>query len=223
MNFSPHEWDELYRTGKQLSHWPWSDLVAFVHRHAPRGDGFHRVLELGCGAGANIPLFVHLGVDYHSIEASPTIVAELHLAFPALADRIVVGDFTRDFPFSGSFDLVVDRSSLTHNTTSAIRRTLAMVFDRLRAGGKFIGIDWFSSACPDAQWGHPLDEHTRAHISQGEFAGLGAVHFSDQDHLVELLTGAGFRLERLEHKQIDYILPAGSAGLGRWNFVAVKG
>jgi SAM-dependent methyltransferase len=221
MNFSP-EWDRLYRDGRHLSRWPWSDLVSFVFRHARPGDGFRRVLELGCGAGANIPLFVSLGVDYHAVEGSPAIVAELHAEFPPLKDRIIAGDFTRDLPFPGLFDLVVDRSSLTHNTTAAIRRTLAMVFDRLRAGGKFIGIDWFSAACPDAQWGDALDSHTRANIDRGEFAGLGAVHFSDQEHLLELLTGAGFRVEQLDHKQIDYIVPPGNGSLGRWNFVAVK-
>ena len=97
-----------------------------------------------------------------------------------------------------------------------------MVFERLRAGGKFIGIDWFSTACPDAQWGDALDAYTRANIDRGEFTGLGTVHFSDKEHLVGLLTGTGFRVERLEHKQIDFIIPAESGCLGRWNFVAVK-
>jgi SAM-dependent methyltransferase len=222
MAFSP-EWDQLYREGRHLSRWPWSDLVGFVFRYARPDDGFRRVLELGCGAGANIPFFVKLGVDYHAVEGSAAIVAALQAEFPSLREQIAVGDFTRDLPFAGSFDLVIDRSSLTHNTTSAIRRTLAMMFERLRTGGKFIGIDWFSTACPDAHWGEALDAHTRANIDRGEFTGLGAVHFSDKEHLVGLLADAGFRVERLEHKLIDFVIPAAGGCLGRWNFVAVKG
>jgi SAM-dependent methyltransferase len=216
------EWDQLYREGRQFSRWPWSDLVAFVHRHAPPAAGFRRVLELGCGAGANIPLFVKLGVDYHGIEGSAAVVAVLHAEFPGLKDRIVVGDFTHELPFEDSFDLVVDRSSVTHNATSAIRRTLAMVFQRLRPGGKFIGVDWFSTDCPDARLGEPVDSHTRAKFASGEFAGLGVVHFSDQGHLLDLLTEAGFRMESLEHKRIDYVIPSSGGPLGRWNFVAAR-
>src|SRR5690242_16756931 len=115
-----------------MSIWPWSDLVSYVHRYANPGAGFNRVLELGCGAGANIPLFVQLGVDYSAIEGSPAIVARLHEVYPELAGKIVAADFTQSIPFDGSFDLVVDRISLAHNTTKAMQCALAMVFDKLR-------------------------------------------------------------------------------------------
>jgi SAM-dependent methyltransferase len=180
------------------------------------------VLELGCGAGANIPFFVALKADYYGIEGSPAIVALLHTSFPQLKDRIVVGDFTQDIPFDGPFELVVDRSSITHNTTEAIRRTLRMIFDRMRPGGKFIGIDWFSTSYPDSKWGEALDSHTRANIPSGPFAGLGTVHFSDQAHLAGLLGAAGFQVERLEHKQVDTAVPSAIGPKGWWNFVAVK-
>ena len=215
------EWDVLYREGKQLSRWPWSDVVSLVFRHARPEDGFRRVLELGCGAGANIPLFVKLGVDYYAIEGSPSMVDLLRVQFPDLKDRIVAGDFAQDIPFGGAFDLVVDRSAVTHNTTRAIRQTLAGVRDHLRRGGKFIGVDWHSRECPDAELGEPLDEHTRTNIHSAAFAGVGATHFSDRDHLTALLDDAGLQLEWLDHKRIDHVIPAGRTQ-GAWDFVAVK-
>src|SRR5262249_37258965 len=156
--------------------------------------GFRRVLELGCGAGANIPFFLALGVDYSSIEGSPTIVAQLLEKYPQLRDKVVVGDFTEAIPFSGPFDLVVDRGSLTHNTTDAIGRSLAMVFGRMRAGGKLVGIQWFSADHQDSRQGKMLDAHTRTGICDSHLAGTGAVHFFDKEHLVELLTSAGFSI-----------------------------
>ena len=51
-----------------------------------KGGG--RVLELGCGAGANIPFFLALGMDYYAIEGSPTIVKQLHKRYADLADKI---------------------------------------------------------------------------------------------------------------------------------------
>jgi SAM-dependent methyltransferase len=221
MNFSP-EWDHLYRANAHMSVWPWSDLVSYVHRYAKPTEGFRRVLELGCGAGANIPFFLSLGVDYSSVEGSSTIVAQLREKYPELTEKIVVADFTEVIPFGGLFDLVVDRGSLTHNTTEAIRRTLTMVFGRLRSGGKFLGIHWFSADHQDAGQGKMLDSHTRTDIVSGHLARTGAVHFFDQSHLVELLTSAGFSLERLEHRRSDVVGGEREERSAWWHFVAVK-
>jgi hypothetical protein len=116
----------------------------------------------------------------------------------------------------------VDRSSITHNPTPAIRHTLSMVFTRLRGGGKLIGIDWFSTDDSDANLGESLDPWTRTNIPQGHFGRVGTVHFTDRDHLLELLRGAGFSIERLEHKQVETVVPDGGGRLASWNFVAVK-
>jgi len=221
MNFSP-AWDQAYRESKQLSVWPWSDLVSYTFRHARPEHGFTRVFELGCGAGANIPFFEKLGVDYSAVEGSAFVVAGLHEAFPHLREKIAVGDFTQEIPFEGPFDLVVDRGSLTHNSTVAIRRTLRIVQDLMRSGGKFIGINWFSANRADAAAGDAVDAHTRTNILAGQFAGIGVVHFSDQAHIIDLLDTAGFCLERLEHHEINSVLPATGGTSGWWNFVAVK-
>jgi len=221
MNFS-EEWESVYRVGAHMSVWPWSDLVSFVHRHAKPADGFRRVLEVGCGAGANIPFFLKLGVDFYGIDGSPEIVGMLHKSFPQLRDNIVLGDFTQSLPFAGQFDLVVDRASIPHNTTAAIQRTFWMIGNQLRPGGKFIGIDWFSTAYPDSQWGVALDSHTRASMPQGQFVGLGAVHFSDKQHILDLLHEAGFQVERLSHKTVETAIPAGATTAGWWSFSAVK-
>jgi len=217
------EWDQLYRADAQMSIWPWSDLVSYVHRYAKPTDGFRRVLELGCGAGANIPFFLKLGLDYYAIEGSEAIVTKLHADNPEMREKIVVGDFTQVIPFSGLFDLVVDRGSLTHNNTQAIRRALSAIFSRLRSGGKFIGIDWFSNTHHDAKRGDALDSHTRINLpSSSTLSGLGAVHFSDKEHLLELFTTTGFRVERLEHHEIRVVLPNSNDISSSWNCIMVK-
>ncbi len=221
MAFS-QEWDERFRQGRNISRWPWSDVVSYVYRHARPLSDFRRVLEIGCAAGPNIPFFLDLDMDYDAIEGSETIVAQVLERFPQLAGRVVAGDFTERIPFDGPFDLILDRSSLTHNSTDAIRRTLAMCFDRLRPGGKYIGIDWFSAVYPESRLGTEIDIHTRTALPEGQFAGVGAIHFSDRAHLEGLLAGAGFSIERLEHKTIDTVAPEGVAPVGWWNFVAVK-
>lgn len=220
MSFSP-EWEERYQEDTHMSVWPWSDVVSFVMRHVrPRTAPF-RVLELGCGAGANISFFLSLGVEYYAIEGSATIVNRLHERFPALNENIVLGDFTAALPFGHEFDLVLDRASLTCNNTEAIIRSLKMVYEKLKVGGKFVGIDWYSTAYSDFEKGKPVDdEFTRTEFSSGSFVGTGRVHFSDKAHLQELF--AKFDLTVLEHKITRREIPDDGWNFASWNLVAQK-
>ena len=216
------QWDSVYVNQGQMSIWPWSDLVSMVMRYARPTGPSYRVLELGCGAGANIPFFLSHRVDYHAIEGSPHMVARLKQQYPQVADRLIACDFTREIPFAGPFDLIVDRSSLTHNSTESIRQCLGLAFDRLNPGGAFVGIDWFSIQHSEMRYGEMVDdEHTRNNFSKGQFENVGKVHFSDETHLRFLLSA--FDIEVMEHKTVEKREPADGGRFAAWNFLAVKG
>lgn len=224
MSFSS-EWEKTYQASQHLSVWPWSDLVYYVCRYAKPTDGVvSRVLELGCGVGANIPFFLANPFDYSSVEGSASAVSVLHRAYPQLVNKIVVGDFTKEIPFSGEFDLIIDRVSLPHNSTEAILNCLKVCFSKLKPGGKMIGIDWFSTEHKDSKKGDEVDLFTRTNLpSDSHLHGLGCVHFFDQKHLSYLLQEAGFIIQRLEHKSHDLYIPESQAGrLAWWHFVALK-
>ena len=73
------KWDLQYKNNSHKSVWPWSELISYVTRYAvsstPRP--LH-VLELGCGAGANIPFFLSFeNVKYYSVEDNQTMVDHL--------------------------------------------------------------------------------------------------------------------------------------------------
>lgn len=214
-------WEDAYRANRSISVWPWSDLVSYVKRYVrPLTPGI-KVLELGCGAGANIPFFINEGMDYYAVEGSETIVRELWRRFPDQKQHIAVGDFTAKIPFGGPFDLVVDRSSLTHNTTSDIRRTIGLIHDRLKYEGFFIGIDWFSTLHSGYTQGvMDEDSYTVSGFRTGQFRGYGRVHFSDKAHIEDLFSS--FRIEVMEHKIIHTEIPATGMDYASWNFVARK-
>jgi SAM-dependent methyltransferase len=215
------EWDAAYKKGGQMSIWPWSDLVSMVMRYARPSGASYRILELGCGAGANVPFFLSQQVDYYAIEGSAHMVAQLKERYSQVAEHFVVGDFTANIPFVGAFDLIVDRSSVTHNCTRSIQQCLKLVRAKLKSGGAFIGIDWFSSANAEMGYGQIAeDEHTRNNFSKGQFANVGKVHFSDESHLRFLL--ADFIIEVLEHKTLERREPADGARFATWNFLARK-
>jgi SAM-dependent methyltransferase len=218
MSFS-QEWEKQYADGCQQAVWPWSDLVGLVKRHCPNLAG-KRVLELGCGAGANIPFFAASQSHYHAIEGSQFAVQRLHERFPELNGTIIVGDFTKGLPDAG-FDLIIDRASLAHNDTKAIKSCLQFAWDAIKPGGLFIGVDWFSTNHDEFGTGEPdVDEETRSDYQSGQFAGVGRVHFSDEAALRTLF--AKFDLIYLEEKIVRRVIPHGGYQAATWNLVARK-
>ena len=97
------------------------------------------MLELGCGAGANIPFFQSIGVQYYGIEGSVYQTDLLKKRFQDENVTIVAGDFTKEIPFDMDFDLILDRGSLTCNSTEDIKKSIDMVYEKLCQGG---GIPW---------------------------------------------------------------------------------
>lgn len=217
------EWELRYSEDTHLSVWPWSDLVSYISRNAKPNDSFKKVLELGCGAGANIPFFSSRGDEYFAIEGSKTIVNQLKKKFPQYSENIVAGDFTKDIPFNTVFDVVFDRAGLTCNDTKSILYALIIAQKVIRKDGLFIGIDWYSQEHSDSKRGIEVDEYTRREIESGPFLGLGNIHFSDEQHLTDLFSDAGFEIISLEHKQNKILLGQNAGTIHcAFNFVARK-
>ena len=131
-------WEDVYMAEKQNSVWPWSDLISYIMRFSQP----NRVLELGCGMGANIPFFKSLGVDYYGIDMSVAAIKRLSKSFPDIS--LLVDDYTKQILFDGEFDLIVDRGGLSCNTMESMQRCMDLIYNKLTFGGKFIGIDIYS-------------------------------------------------------------------------------
>jgi len=212
-------WNNIYLRNKQMSVWPWSDLISIVMRYSkPTTDDF-KVLELGCGAGANIPFFVSMGVDYYSIEASDVIVSRLHKNFPELANKIFAGDFTKTLP-NEKFDLIFDRGALANNKTDLIKECLEHCYERLKFSGKFIGVDWYSTKTSSYDQGEFEDEWVRTNFPTGPFVDVDRLHFTNKKHLYDLFSK--FEIQHLEHKTVEYEFNIDHPIVASWNFVAIK-
>jgi len=200
--------------------WPWSDLVSLVHRYCHPRPG-RRVLEFGCGAGANVPFFRSLNLEYYGIDGSAAIVVRLKERFPEIADRFVRADFCEELPFTVDFDLIVDRAAVTHNDARGIEAALDVAWRAMRPGAYYVGVDWFSTSYSEFQRGEPgSDAYTRSNYRDGPFAGTGRVHFSDEEHLRTLFRR--FELLVLEEKQVHTAIPEGAGRFGAWSLVARK-
>ena len=219
MNNKPN-WEQIYSESKHQSIWPWSELVSLVmHFAVPMNKSGFNVLELGCGAGANIPFFQSLNASYHGIDISKTVVEQLHIQFPALKEKIKDTDFCAEIPFHGPFDLVVDRGSLTHNDSNSIKRCLNTLKTVTKQNALLIGVHWFSTDCDYYDGGEPThDPNCKTNFKSGNFVGTGIVHFFSESHLLELLSD--YEIIDLQHIICRHDVPADRPVVAYWNFVA---
>ena len=218
--FSP-SWNEAYASSASAApSWPFSDLIRLVNRHGPTLNLNSVVLELGFGAGANIPYFESLGVAYWGIEGSQHAVEEAIRRFPAQASRLLIGDFSAPPTIGVTVDAVIDRSSMTHNSAVDIATGLQRLHGMMRPGAVYYGVDWFSTMHTDYNSGTAIDEWTRTNIPSGQFNGIGRVHFTDAAHLAYLFETAGFNIELLEHKTREGVLPRSNV-VATWDVVAI--
>lgn len=222
MAFS-REWEETYSAGRHFSTWPWSDLVSFVHRFSNPSDGFKSILELGCGAGANIPFFIDLKFDYYGVDGSNSIINYLHKKFPNHKDRILESDFTKELPFTNQFDLIVDRSSLISNDILGVSNGIKLLSSKLRKKGRFIGIDWFSEQHEGFQSGKIVDRQTRNNFPiDSDFSGIGKIHFCNKKYLIEIFEKQNLELIHIEHKILQIDTNQDNKIKAFWNFVCEK-
>ena len=99
-----------------------------------------RVLEVGCGTGANLWMMAKEGMQVHGLDSSATALdlAHHHLVGKwNVSAELKQGSFT-DLPYDDSaFDAVVDVVSLQHLSLEDSRQSLIEISRVLKPGGEF--------------------------------------------------------------------------------------
>jgi SAM-dependent methyltransferase len=162
-----------------------------------------------------------LNAEYFGIDGGTIIINKLKKQYPKLKHNLFSGDFTHEIPYTKKFDLIVDRSSLTHNSTNDIKNCLQLIYKKLKTNGKFIGIDWFSTNHFEYKNGNKTDDpFTKKNFKTGQFKKIGNVHFSNKKHLLNLFEN--FKIEILDEKIIKRKIPNQKENIASWNIVARK-
>ena len=84
-----NEWEDIYFDNVHMSIWPWSELVSYVSRYGKDIKNYNTVLEIGCGAGANIPFFLNRKNEYYGIDGSKIIIDQLKKKFPNIETNLI--------------------------------------------------------------------------------------------------------------------------------------
>ncbi|MGE0754113.1 MAG: class I SAM-dependent methyltransferase [Alphaproteobacteria bacterium] len=190
-------WDEKFKS-RSWGRWPPEDLVRFMGRNFKNADKSKvRVLEVGCGPGANIWFLQREGFAVSAIDVSPTAIelagkrlAEENSGSNAQQADLQVGNFQKLPWDDASFDVVIDIFALYANTNEVIASALAEISRVLKPGGLFYTKLWGSNTSGFGD-GKQLENSTFDEITSGPCTNMGVSHFFSRDE-IEALFGRFF-------------------------------
>lgn len=177
-------------------------MIRFVARnfYTAEDRSAIRILEVGCGPGANLWYLAREGFSFAGVDGSPTAIEQatqrLDAECPGWRARgsLHVGDIGR-LPFAdGGFDAVLDSEAICCNAWEAARNIYTELARVTRVGGRL-----FSRTFATGTWGDGLGEHVGHHAwrcSEGPLAGKGLVRFTALEEISDLL--CGFRTDSVE-------------------------
>lgn len=215
-------WESVFRS-RSWGKYPGEELVRFV------ASNFYdkvrtnvKILELGCGPGANMWYLANEGFPVYGIEGSEAAVGEavkrLNAEVPKWEGSIIQGDFSKKLPFpDGEFDAVLDNEAVYCNDYATSKNIYNEANRVLKPDGKLF-VRTFSDKCVGYGTGVEIG-YNAFNVTQGPMSGLGFTRFTSKTDLDDLL--AGYAVE-----SIDLVCRT-SGGLSsgfieEWIVVAVK-
>jgi len=218
-------WDTVWEQIFQQQEWgryPAESLVQFVSRSfaAQRDRHAVRILEVGCGPGANVWFLAREGYAAYGIDGSATAIAQARQRLEAegLRADLRVGDIL-SLPFpTDFFDAVVDIECLYSNSRAATEHILHEIHRCLKPNGLF-----YSRSLTDATYlgrtRRQLARFEYTDISDGPAAGKGLVRVMDREEVHELY-GACFTIDAID--RLEQTRDNGALTISEWLIVCRK-
>jgi ubiquinone/menaquinone biosynthesis C-methylase UbiE len=215
-------WEEKYSVGHMVRY-PWDTVVSFVFKNAPRDKPRSkvRILEVGCGTGSNLWFAAREGFSVAGVDGSASAIsaANKRLQDDGLKGDLRAGNFT-SLPFTdNSFDLVIDRASLTCCGLEMAKKTISEIHRVLCPGGRFFFNPYSDRHSSYSAGKHSADGLT-LNICSGTLTGVGQICFWGKQQVESALQE--FRLVSLQHMEYEEMLGPGWMIHAEWRAVAEK-
>jgi SAM-dependent methyltransferase len=192
-------WEQIFQN-KEWGKYPAEDLIRFVAKNFYKYKNRKeiKILEIGCGTGANLWFIAREGFSVYGIDGSKTAIDiaqhRLDKEVKNWAGDLRVGDIIK-LPYEdGVFDAVIDNEAVTHNSFENSKKIYKEALRVLAPGGKL-----FSRTFSTGSWG----ENTGTQINENEWIpsegpmSLGEfLRFTPHD-LIETLFGK-FQINEVE-------------------------
>lgn len=205
MSYESEIWEKLY-TEKEWGKYPPMPLIHFMARNFYQVEDRNavKVLELGCGPGANLWYLAREGFKVYAIEGSDVGCkrSEKRLKTEGLDEQIgeiICGDFST-IPYPDSFfDAIIDIEALYCNPFDQTEKILQNAYMKLKPGGHL-----FSLGFAEGTWGTHEDNagYHACKVDEGPIGGKGFCRYLTREDIDQLYQTSNTRLqyvERYEH------------------------
>lgn len=178
-------WEQIF-SNREWGKYPPEHVVRYVARGFYRAPDRSqvRLLEIGCGPGANVWFMAREGFRVSGIDGSPTAIrkAQQRLAKEELIADLHVGDFV-SLPWAdNTFDGALDNVSLGSNPSQIIRAALAEVRRVLKPGAPFQA-SFFTPRTWGCGTGTRLEPDGFRNMTEGPLVGTGFCLFLTREQL----------------------------------------
>jgi ubiquinone/menaquinone biosynthesis C-methylase UbiE len=197
-------WDTLFEK-HGWGQYPPEELIRFIARNfSSRPDRKSvKILEVGCGPGANIWFLCREGYSTYGIDGSQVAIglASERLKKEGLIAELHTGDITR-IPFPDNFfDAVIDIECIYANTLKDSKIIMGEIDRVLKPGGIFFSKTFMTGTYGDGKGERVPDEpHTYKNLKEGALRqGYGIIRFTSEDDIKDLYS-------RFDIASIDYLV-----------------
>ncbi len=188
------EYWEAEHSRRQWGKYPNEALIRFLLStyRTPDIRKNTKVLEIGCGAGANMWFAAREGFDAYGFDGSASAVvnANKYLSSENLAANIVKADAANleaIFPDT-EFDVIFDICTMCHISRSQAAPIYKKIPQLLKKGGWFFSVG-FEVGTTGCGTGHELEKHTYGKPTEGPLKDIGVVRFTTEEDIRQLNNG----------------------------------
>lgn len=211
-------WESIFRE-RDWGQYPGEDVIRFVaaHFYGAASRRSVRILDAGCGTGANLWYAAREGFCAHGFDGSITAVrkaaARLDRECPNWRDAggsVQVADF-QALPWAdATFDAVLDVAAVCYSPFAQARAHYGELARVARPGARLF-VRTFAAGCWGDRTGERVDEGFWL-CDEGPLAGHGATRFTSLEDLPGLLNG--WAIDRVQLHSMGE--PDGERTLRQW-------
>ena len=180
-------WEKIFATS-DWGKYPPEELIRFIASHfykAPNRSDV-KILEIGCGPGANLWYLSREGFSATGIDGSPSAIlkAEARLNAENLNATLIVGDLI-DLPhllLNQTYDAVIDVECLYANRIQFVREIIRNSYHLLKPGGVMFSKMFARETIGDGL-GTEVEPGTFIDVTDGPLADTGLCHFFTQEEI----------------------------------------
>ncbi|MGG4450422.1 class I SAM-dependent methyltransferase [Brevibacillus porteri] len=214
-------WEKIFRQ-QAWGKYPGEDLIRFVARNF-YGVGSRKdikILEVGCGPGANLWYMAKEGFQVYGIDGSPTAIEQAQIRLdsecPNWNGQLLVGDIST-LPFPDEyFDAVMDNGAVTCNSQENSILIYSEMARVVKKQGKI-----FSRTIAKGCWGDETGEHVGYDayiVDEGPLLGMGYIRFAKYEDIENLVRD--FSIQEVQLLSREYMDVKKS--VKEWVIIGVK-